>query len=69
MVNVGEVTVPLNQVVPQPNDLVHLYLYKYKDGSLFQPVPLGIRDDQMHENCTLVQVKRIKRKIDTTDDK
>ena len=28
-----------------------------------------LHDDQMHENCTLAQVKRIKRKIDTTDDK
>lgn len=39
MVNVGKVTVPPNQVVPRPGDLVEiLYLYKFEDGCLFQPV-------------------------------
>lgn len=69
MINVGKVTVPPNQVVPQPNDLVEVqYLYFYENGCLFQPVLLGIRDDQRHENCTLSQVKRIKSKADTADD-
>lgn len=72
MVNVGKVTVPPNQPVPQQNDLVEIqYLYKYQDGALFQPVLLGIRDDQNRSDCTLAQVKRIKTKVDvdTDDDK
>jgi bifunctional non-homologous end joining protein LigD len=72
MVNVGKVTVPPNQPVPQPNSLVEVqYLYKYEDGSLFQPVLLGIRDDQNREDCTLAQVKRVKLKADSDaeDDK
>jgi bifunctional non-homologous end joining protein LigD len=65
MVNVGKVTVPPNQPVPKPNDLVEIqYLYKYQDGALFQPVLLGIRDDQNRSDCTLAQVKRIKMKVD-----
>lgn len=69
MVNVGKVTVPPNQIVPQPNDLVEvLYLYKYEDGCFFQPVLIGIRDDQTREDCTLSQVKRIKNKVDVSDD-
>lgn len=72
MVNVGKVTVPPNQPVPQPNSLVEVqYLHKYEDGSFFQPVLLGIRDDQNREDCTLAQVKRIKSKadLDAEDDK
>lgn len=72
MVNVGKVTVPPNQPVPQPNSLVEVqYLYKYEGGSLFQPVLLGIRDDQNREDCTLAQVKRVKLKADSDaeDDK
>lgn len=72
MVNVGKVTVPPNQPVPQPNSLVEVqYLYKYEGGSLFQPVLLRIRDDQNREDCTLAQVKRVKLKADSDaeDDK
>ena len=72
MVNVGKVTVPPNQPVPQPNDLVEVqYLYYFENGALFQPVLLGIRDDQNYADCTLAQVKRIKMKVDsdTEDDK
>lgn len=66
MVNVGKVTVPPNQSVPQPNDLIEVqYLYKYDNGALFQPVLLGIRDDQNRDDCTLAQVKRIKMKADS----
>ena len=69
MVNVGKVTVPPNQPVPKPNDLVEVrYLYRYENGSLFQPVLLGVRDDQERCDCTLSQVKRIKTKSDVTSD-
>ena len=54
VVSVGKVTVPPNQPVPQRDDLVEvLYLYKYELGSLFQPVLIGIRDDQNREDCNL----------------
>lgn len=66
MVNVGKVTVPPNQPVPKPDDLVEVqYLYKFENGSLFQPVLLGIRDDQNRADCTLSQVKRMKAKLDS----
>lgn len=69
MGNVGKVTVPPNQILPQPNDLVEiLYLYKYADGCFFQPVLIGIRDDQTREDCTLSQVKRVKSKVQASDD-
>lgn len=70
MVQVGKVTVPPNQPVPQPNALVEVtYLYKYEGGALFQPVLLGVRDDQNRDDCKLSQVKRIKMKVDAeTDD-
>jgi bifunctional non-homologous end joining protein LigD len=69
MVNVGKVTVPPNQAVPKPDDLIEIqYLYKYENGSLFQPVLLGIRDDQNRSDCTLAQVKRIKKKVDSDMD-
>jgi bifunctional non-homologous end joining protein LigD len=64
IVNVGKVTVPPNQPVPKPNDLVEIqYLYKYEHGALFQPVLLRVRDDQNRDECTLAQVKRLKTKI------
>ena len=64
IVNVGKVTVPPNQPVPKPNDLVEIqYLYKYEHGALFQPVLLRVRDDQNRDECTLAQVKHLKTKI------
>lgn len=69
MVNVGNVTIPPNQVFPEPNDLLEIrYLYKYDGGSLFQPVLLGSRDDQIREECTLSQVTRTKSKVSDIDD-
>jgi bifunctional non-homologous end joining protein LigD len=69
MVNVGKVTVPQNQEVPRPNELVEvLYLYFYEGGSFFQPVLIGIRDDQNRDDCTFSQVKRIKSKVEASDD-
>jgi bifunctional non-homologous end joining protein LigD len=43
---VGNVTIPVNQEIPKPLDLVEVrYLYRYPDGSLFQPIYLGPRTD------------------------
>lgn len=70
IVDVGKATVPPNQPAPPPNALVEFqHLYKYQDGTLFQPVLLGIRDDQNREDCTLAQVKRIKVEVDTAEDR
>lgn len=43
---VGNVTVPVNQDVPEPDDLVEVrYLYAMEGGSLYQPTLLGVRTD------------------------
>lgn len=57
-VGVGNVTVPANQAVPAPGDLVSVrYLYAYRGGSLFQPVLLGHRTDQDEADCSMSQLK------------
>lgn len=62
-VQVGNVTVPANQQMPDEGDLVEVrYLYKYDGGSLFQPVLLGRRTDQAREDARLSKVTRIKRR-------
>jgi predicted DNA-binding WGR domain protein len=43
----GNVTVPVNQDMPQPDDLVEVrYLYALDGGSLYQPTLLQIRNDK-----------------------
>lgn len=43
---VGNVTVPVNQDIPDPDDLVEVrYLYAMAGGSLYQPTLLGLRTD------------------------
>jgi bifunctional non-homologous end joining protein LigD len=43
----GNVTVPVNQDIPEADDLVEVrYLYALDGGSLYQPVLLGIRNDK-----------------------
>jgi bifunctional non-homologous end joining protein LigD len=43
----GNVTVPVNQDIPEADDLVEVrYLYAMDGGSLYQPVLLGIRNDK-----------------------
>jgi len=57
-IDVGNVTIPPNQEIPQVGDVVEiLYLYGHKGGSLYQPRYLGIRDDEEPESCKLSQVK------------
>jgi bifunctional non-homologous end joining protein LigD len=44
---VGNVTIPANQSIPEALDLVEVrYLYRYPNGSLFQPTYLGRRSDK-----------------------
>jgi len=55
---VGNVTVPPNQPIPKPGDIVEVrYLYAYKGGSLYQPVLLGVRDDIDRADCKVGQLK------------
>ncbi len=46
-VGVGNVTIPANHEIPNEGDLVKVrYLYAFPQGSLFQPVYLGSREDE-----------------------
>ena len=55
---VGNVTVPPNHKMPSKGALVEIrYLYAYREGCLFQPVFLGIRDDIEAKDCTVAQLK------------
>lgn len=55
---IGNVTVPANQDIPQPGQIVEIqYLYAYPHGALYQPVLLGIRDDIEREACTISHIK------------
>jgi len=55
---VGNVTIPPNKPVPGIGDVIEVrYLYGYQNGSLYQPVYLGPRDDLDHSDCVQSQVK------------
>jgi bifunctional non-homologous end joining protein LigD len=57
-VDVGNVTIPANQPIPQVGQVIETrYLYAHKGGSLYQPVCLGIRDDVEPSECLLTQLK------------
>lgn len=44
--SVGNVTIPVNHEIPKAGDMVEVqYLYAYREGSLYQPVYKGKRDD------------------------
>ena len=58
LVSVGNVTIPANHEIPEPDDVVEVrYLYAYRGGSLFQPVYLGRRDDVTPQECGVDQLK------------
>lgn len=55
---VGNVTVPANQTVPLPGEVVEVrYLYAIPGGALFQPTLLGVRDDIETQECVVAQLK------------
>ena len=57
-INVGNCTIPINHKPPITLDIAEIrYLYAYKDGSLFQPVYLGPRDDVKEHECSMDQLK------------
>jgi bifunctional non-homologous end joining protein LigD len=54
----GNVTIPKNYSMPSPGAVVEVrYLYAFPNGSIFQPVYLGERDDIEPEACVLSQLK------------
>jgi len=58
LLDVGNVTVPANQPIPEINDIVEVrYLYAYEGGSLYQPTLLGIRGDMGPGDCLASQRK------------
>ncbi|MEI6234005.1 MAG: WGR domain-containing protein [Planctomycetota bacterium] len=66
---VGNVTVPVNQPVPNRGALVECrYLYAYREGCLYQPLMLGIRDDLDASACTIEQLKYRSDDDDDDDD-
>ncbi|MFZ4777311.1 MAG: WGR domain-containing protein [Terrimicrobiaceae bacterium] len=59
LVPAGNVTVPVDQLIPRVGDMAEVkYLYAMPgSGSLFQPVYLGARDDILAAECTRDQLK------------
>ncbi|NBV25676.1 MAG: DNA ligase, partial [Proteobacteria bacterium] len=56
--SVGNVTIPPNQPMPKVGAVIEVrYLYAYPDGSLFQPVYLGERNDVDVAECVVSQLK------------
>jgi bifunctional non-homologous end joining protein LigD len=63
-IDVGNVTVPANQGIPEVGDLVDVrFMYYFAQGSLYQPCLIRKRDDIDREACTLSQITRIKQKV------
>ena len=57
-VQVGNVTIPANQKIPNRGDLVEVrYLYAFEGGSIYQPVYLGTRQDVTRDECSILQLK------------
>lgn len=58
MIRIGNVTIPPNQEIPKRGQIIECrYLYAYPEGSLFQPVFKGIRDDVDELECQMSQLK------------
>lgn len=57
-VSVGNVTISANFDVPKIGDVVEVrYLYYNPQGSLYQPIYLGVREDIEPGECLLAQLK------------
>jgi len=57
-VPVGNVTIPPNHPVPSVGAVVECrYLYAFPQGSIYQPVYLGEREDIRSEECVIGQLK------------
>ena len=68
LIDVGNVTIPVNHPMPNPGDLVDVeYLYKYFDGAFIQPIYKGVRTDVLKDECNLSQVRRYKTEMPIED--
>ncbi len=57
-VYVGNVTIGVIHKVPAVGAVVEIrYLYAFREGCLFQPLFLGVRDDIDAKDCTMAQLK------------
>ena len=57
-IDVGKCSIPSNHAIPKIDQLVEVeYLYAYREGSLFQPVFKGCRDDLTAEEANISQLK------------
>jgi len=57
-IDVGNCTIPSNKEVPQVGSVADIrYLYSFPQGSLFQPVYIGPRDDITPAECVTTQLK------------
>lgn len=57
-VSIGNCTIPVNHPIPSPGEIVEIkYLYAYKNGSLYQPIYLGVRSDLDQNDANLEQLK------------
>jgi len=55
---VGNVTISVNKEIPKLEEIIEVrYLYAYKDGSIYQPTFLDVRNDIAREDCLLSQLK------------
>lgn len=55
---IGNCTIPVNHPIPNLGDVVEIkYLYAYKNGSLYQPIYLGVRSDIDENDCIYSQLK------------
>jgi len=55
---VGNVSIPINKEVPKKDTIIEVrYLYAYKDGSIYQPTFLNVRNDIERKDCLLSQLK------------
>lgn len=58
VIELGNVTIPPNHAIPDVGQVVEVrYLYAFREGRLFQPMYLGVRDDIDESDCTLAQLK------------
>lgn len=57
-VNVGNVTIPENKMIPETGQIAEVrYLYRYPNGSLVQPVYIGMRSDLNETDLSETKLK------------
>ncbi len=68
LVAVGNVTIKANCDIPEVGDFVEVrYLYAYRQGSLYQPVYIGVRTDK-HQADTVASLKYKREPIEAVEE-